>query len=591
LDVSKRAILRGRAAPQVRSELAAALSACRRALIALGLASALVNILYLTGSLYMLEVYDRVLPSRSIATLIGLSILVLALYGFQAVLDVLRGRILIRVGRSLGQSLSLRTYESIARLALHNPRQGDGLQPIRDLDQVRAFLSGTGPVALLDMPWLPLYIAVCFAFHTWMGVAALVGAVLLIGLTVLTEVFTREPTKAATALAAQRNALAESSYHNAEVLHAMGMAPQLGALWNEVNVKYLDAHQRASDVGGALGATSKVMRMVLQSAMLGIGALLVIQQQATAGVMIAASIIVARALAPVDLAIANWRNFVAFRQSWRRLNELLKVMPDGKAQLELPKPVSSLSVEGIRVVPPGGTRMVVQDVTFRLAKGSALGVVGPSACGKSSLARALVGVWQMAGGAVRLDEARIDQWPASALGRHIGYLPQDVELFSGTVAQNIARLESAPPSQAVIAAAMAAGVHEMILHLPEGYETEVGEAGASLSAGQQQRVALARALYGDPFLVVLDEPNSNLDSEGEEALTKAIAGVRARGGIAVVIAHRPSALASVDLVLVMVDGRVQFFGPRDEALAKLRRPATAAVVPLKVVSNPGEAAS
>jgi PrtD family type I secretion system ABC transporter len=592
LDVSKRAIFRARrAAPQARSELATALSACRRALIALGLASALVNILYLTGSLYMLEVYDRVLPSRSIATLIGLSILVLALYGFQAVLDVLRGRILIRVGRSLGQSLSLRTYESIARLALQNPRQGDGLQPIRDLDQVRAFLSGTGPVALLDMPWLPLYIAICFAFHTWMGVAALVGAVLLIGLTLLTEAFTHEPTNSATALAAQRNALAESSYDNAEVLHAMGMAPQLGALWNEVNVKYLDAHQSASDVGGALGAISKVMRMVLQSAMLGIGALLVIQQQATAGVMIAASIIVARALAPVDLAIANWRSFVAFRQSWWRLNELLKVMPDGKAQLELPKPVLSLSVEGVRVVPPGGTRMVVQDVTFRLAKGSALGIVGPSASGKSSLARVLVGAWQVAGGGVRLDEARLDQWPASALGRHIGYLPQDVELFSGTVAQNIARLESAPPSQAVIAAATAAGVHEMILHLPEGYETEVGEGGASLSAGQQQRIALARALYGEPFLVVLDEPNSNLDSEGEEALTKAIAGVRARGGIAVVIAHRPSALASVDLVLVMVDGRAQFFGPRDEALSTLRRPPSAPVVPLKVVSKSGEVAS
>jgi len=365
--VSKRAAFRaGRAAPQERSELAEALSACRRALIALGLAGALVNILYLTGSLYMLEVYDRVLPSRSIATLIGLSVLVLTLYGFQALLDVVRARILIRVARSLGQSLSARTYESIARLALHNPRQGDGLQPIRDLDQVRAFLSGSGPVALLDLPWLPFYIAVCFAFHTWLGVAALVGAIFLIGLTLLTEVFTKEPTKAATTLAAQRNALAESSYHNAEVLHAMGMAPQLGARWNEVNVKYLDAHQRASDVGGGLGAISKVMRMVLQSAMLGIGALLVIQQQATAGVMLAASIIAARALAPVDLAIANWRNFVAFRQSWRRLNELLKVMPDGQAQLELPKPVSSLSVEGIRVVPPGGTRMVVQDVTFRL---------------------------------------------------------------------------------------------------------------------------------------------------------------------------------------------------------------------------------
>ena len=495
------------------------------------------------------------------------------------------------MGRSLGQSLSLRTYEAIARLALHSRRQGDGLQPIRDLDQVRTFLSGTGPLAFLDMPWMPLYIGICFAFHVWMGVAALVGALLLVGLTLLTEMFTREPTTVATALATKRNALAESSHHNAEVLQAMGMAPQLGALWNEVNVKFLDAHQRATDVGGALGAISKIMRMTLQSAMLGIGAFLVIQQEATAGVIIAGSIIVARALAPVDLAIANWRSFVACRQSWRRLNELLKAMPEDSAQLALPKPVASFSVEAVSVVPPGDTRMVVQDVALRLVKGNALGVIGPSASGKSSLARALVGIWHPVRGAVRLDGATLDQWPASELGRHIGYLPQDVELFFGTVSQNIARLERAPDSNAVIAAAMAAGVHDMILRLPDGYETEVGEGGASLSAGQQQRIALARALYGNPFLVVLDEPNSNLDAEGEEALTKAIAGVRTRGGIAVVIAHRPSALASVDLVLVMMNGKAQMFGPRDEVLAKLRRPPWVTGGPLKVVSETGGAAS
>jgi ATP-binding cassette subfamily C protein len=569
-----------------------ALSACRHALIALGLASALVNVLYLTGSLYMLEVYDRVLPSRSIATLVGLSILALGLYGFQAILDVPRGRILIRVGRSLGQSLSLRSYQAVARLALNSRRQGDGLQPIRDLDQVRTFLSGTGPVAFLDLPWLPFYIGICFAFHVWMGVTALVGAILLVGLTLLTEMFTREPTKAATALATKRNALAEASYRNAEVLHAMGMAPQLGAHWSEVNVKFLETHQRATDVAGALGAISKIMRMTLQSAMLGIGALLVIQQEATAGVMIAASIIVARALAPVDLAIANWRGFVACRQSWRRLNELLKNMPADEAQLALPKPVSSFSAEGISVVPPGDTRIVVQDVGFRLAKGNALGVIGPSASGKSCLVRALVGIWHPVRGTVRVDGATLEQWSASALGGHIGYLPQDVELFSGSVSQNIARLAAAPDSKAVITAATAAGVHDMILRLPEGYETEVGEGGASLSAGQQQRIALARALYGDPFLVVLDEPNSNLDSEGEEALTKAIAGVCARGGIAIIVAHRPSALASVDLVLVMSNGKAQLFGPRDEVLAKLRRPpATAAPVPLKVVSESGGSAS
>jgi PrtD family type I secretion system ABC transporter len=293
----------------------------------------------------------------------------------------------------------------------------------------------------------------------------------------------------------------------------------------------------------------------------------------------------------VDLAIANWRGFVACRQSWGRLNELLKVLPQDSAQLALPKPVAGFAVEAVSVVPPGDTRVVVQDVGFRLAKGNALGIIGPSASGKSCLARALVGIWQPARGAVRIDGAALVQWPASELGRHIGYLPQDVELFFGTVSQNIARLEAAPDAKAVIAAATAAGVHDMILRLPDGYETEIGEGGASLSAGQQQRIALARALYGDPFLVVLDEPNSNLDSEGDEALTKAIVGVRARGGIAIVIAHRPSALASVDLVLVMVNGKVQFYGPRDEVLAKLRRPPAGPQVPLKVVSESGGVAS
>jgi ATP-binding cassette subfamily C protein len=368
------------------------------------------------------------------------------------------------------------------------------------------------------------------------------------------------------------------------------MGPQLGATWKGVNVKYLEAHQRAADVSGALGAVSKVMRMALQSGMLAIGALLVIHQEASAGVMIAGSILLARALAPVDLAIANWRGFVAFRQSWARLNALLKLIPAEDAQLALPKPASNLAVEGISVAPPGDKRIVVQDAAFRLGKGSALGVIGPSASGKSSLARALVGIWQPVKGTVRLDGASLDQWPASALGRHIGFLPQDVELFAGTVSQNIARLDARPDSRAVIAAATAAAVHDMILRLPEGYETQIGEDGASLSAGQRQRIGLARALYGDPFLVVLDEPNSNLDSEGDEALAKAIAGVRARGGIVVVIAHRPSTLASVDTVLLLVNGKVQLYGPRDEVVAKMRRP-PAAPPPLKVVGEPGGAGS
>jgi ATP-binding cassette subfamily C protein len=332
--------------------------------------------------------------------------------------------------------------------------------------------------------------------------------------------------------------------------------------------------------------------MLLQSAVLGVGAYLVILQEATAGVIIAGSILSARALAPVDLAIANWRGFVAFRQSWQRLNGLLARIPDDLEQMALPKPMASLSVELLSVVPPGDSRLVVQDVSFRIEKGNALGIVGPSASGKSCLSRALVGVWPPVRGTVRLDGASLGQWTPAALGAHIGYLPQDVELLSGTVAQNIGRFDAAAKPDDVIAAAKAAGVHEMVLRLPDGYDTEIGESGAVLSAGQRQRIALARALYGNPFLVVLDEPNSNLDGEGDEALTRAILSVRARGGIVIVVAHRPSALAGVDLIMEMRQGRAAAPERKDEFIKKRQRPASVApvVVPaagLRIVNDPG----
>jgi ATP-binding cassette, subfamily C, bacterial PrsD len=570
--------------------LIAALGSCRAAIIALAVASALINLLYLTGSVYMLEVYDRVLTSRSIPTLVGLSVLALVLYAFQGFLDLLRGRVLIRIGRFLGQSLSVRVYQTIARLALSTRTVGDGLQPLRDLDQIRGFLSGAGPVALLDLPWMPFYIAICFIFHVLLGVTALVGAIIIVAITVMTEFMTREPQKVTTELAGRRQALAEASRRNAEVLQAMGMGPQVAAIWGEVNNKFLDSYQRSSDVSSGFGAMSKVMRVTLQSAVLGVGAYLVIMQEATAGIIIAGSILAARALAPVDLAIANWRGFVAARQSWRRINELLARLPADDEQMELPKPVASLTVENLSLVPPADRRLVVQDVTFALEKGNGLGIVGPSAGGKSSLARALVGVWPAARGTVRIDGATLAQWSPTALGRHIGYLPQDVELLAGTVAQNIARFEPDAQPEAIIAAAKSAGVHDLILHLPEGYDTDIGESGMTLSAGQRQRVALARALYGEPFLVVLDEPNSNLDSEGEEALTQAIQGVRKRGGIVIVIAHRGNVLASVDKMMVLVGGRVQMFGPKDEVVAKLRRAPVAPAAAqsgLRVVNEPG----
>jgi ATP-binding cassette subfamily C protein len=576
--------------PHAGGELAGALASCRSAIGAIAVASAIINVLYLTGSFYMLEVYDRVLTSRSVPTLVGLSVLALVLLGFQGFLDLVRSRILVRIGRSLAQRLSSRVYQSIARLALLTRGAGDGLQPMRDLDQIRGFLSGPGPMALLDLPWMPFYLGICFLFHVWIGIAALIGAILLVTLTLLTEIYSREPTRVATIFAQQRNAMAEASRRNAEVVQAMGMVPQITMMWGHINQKYLDSQQRVSDVTGGFGALSKVFRMTLQSGVLGVGAYLVILQEASAGIIIAGSILSGRALAPVDLAIANWRGFIGFRQSWRRMNELFVRLPPEKEQMALPRPTANFAVESVSVTPPGDRRLIVQDVAFRLEKGNGLGIIGPSASGKSCLARVLVGVWQPVRGTIRLDGAALDQWSPTLRGRHVGYLPQDVELLAGTVAQNIARLDENPDSDLVIAAAKAAGVHELILRLPEGYETQIGESGAALSAGQRQRIALARALYGDPFLVILDEPNSNLDAEGEEALTQAILGVRARGGIVIVIAHRPSALAGVDLLMVMAGGRLQMLGPKEEVIAKMvRRPPPVPTSGLKVVTEPGGA--
>jgi PrtD family type I secretion system ABC transporter len=572
------------------NELRGSLSACRKAFLGVGLVSGMINLLYLTGSFFMLQIYDRVLPSRSVQTLVGLAILAATLYAFQGILDVIRGRIIVRIGAFLDENVSGRVYDTIIRLPLKTKTAGDGLQPLRDLDQLRGFLSGGGPLALFDLPWMPVYLGICFIFHVWIGVAALVGALILVALTISTELRTRGPMKEAIGFASQRNVLAEAARRNAEVLQAMGMATRSAGRWGEANAKYMNAQRRASDVAGGLGAISKVLRMLLQSAVLGIGAYLVIQQEATAGIIIASSILTSRALAPVELAIANWKGFVAARHGWRRLSELLHKLPREDESMALPQPRAQLSVENIAVNPPGEQKVILVDIAFALKAGQGLGIIGPTASGKSSLARALVGVWHPARGKVRLDGAALEQWSAEELGRHIGYLPQDVELFAGTIAENIARFEPDANPDSIIAAAKAANVHELILRLPDGYETEIGENGQALSAGQRQRLALARALYKDPFLVVLDEPNSNLDAEGETALTQAILGIRARGGIAVVVAHRPSALAGVDIVLVMGNGRAQSFGPKDEVMRKLRQPAQLAQPP-KVASSASGAAS
>lgn len=539
----------------------------------------------LTGSFFMLQVYDRVLPSRSIPTLIGLLVLAVLLYAFQGALDLVRTRISVRIGRFLEETLGLRVYDAVVRLPLKTRGDGDGLQPLRDIDQVRGFLSSGGPTALFDLPWMPLYLGICFYFHFWIGTVALVGAIVLIFFTVLTEIRTRGATKATSSFAMSRNALATEARRNAEVLRAMGMRHRAAARWREVNRNYMAANEAAADVASGLGGMSKVFRMILQSGVLAVGAYLVVHQESTAGIIIASSILTARALAPVELAIANWKGFVTARQAARRLDELLTLLPKEAEPMELPAPEQSFTVDRIHVVPPGVERPVLHDVSFSLTRGQGLGIIGPSGSGKSSLARALVGVWSPAYGKIRIDSAALDQWSPEALGRHLGYLPQDVELFDGSVAVNIARFDPEATPGAVLEAARAAGAHELILSFPEGYGTRIGEGGMALSAGQRQRIALARAFYGNPFLVVLDEPSSNLDSEGEAALTNAILGVRRRGGIVIVVTHRPKSLDGVDHVLVVAEGTAQAFGSKDEVLNRVLT--NSAPQPLRMAADRG----
>jgi len=549
-------------APEIRE----AWRACRASFGSVALFSAVVNVLMLTGSLYMLQIYDRVLTSRSISTLIGLSLIALAAYLVLGALDGLRSRMLARIGARFDEILSGRVFELVNTMSLKGARAADGMQPTRDLDQIRSFLSGLGPTALLDVPFMPLFFAGCFILHPLLGWLAVAGGIVIIAFTLVTEARTREPTKALTTSLSERQSLLESSRRNAEAVRALGMQGTFAERFATVHARHVTDGLRLSDVGGGIGAAAKVFRTILQSAGLGLGAYLAIQGELSGGAMIASSILMSRALAPIEIAVAHWRGFMAARQGYRRLNHLLAAVPPAKPRLALPPPQSSLAVQGLVVGAPGGGRPIVQGASFELKAGQALGLIGPSASGKSSLARALVGVWPIVHGEARLDGATLDQWQPDDLGQHIGYLPQDVELFDGTVAENIARFRMDASPEAVIAAAQAAGVHDMILQLPEGYETRIGEGGAALSGGQRQRVALARALFGNPFLVVLDEPNSSLDGAGDEALNKAIQSVRERRGIVIVITHRPSALAQVDLVAIMEQGRIKAFGPRDKVV-------------------------
>lgn len=575
-------------ARQQGSELAAAIKSCRSAFIAIALFSGVLNVLMLSSSIYMLEIYDRVLPSRSVPTLIGLSLLVAILYAGQGVLDFIRGRILVRIGGALDEALGARVYSSVLKLPLKLGRGGDNMQPVRDLDSVRAFMSGSGPTALFDLPWLPLYLAIIFMFHVILGLTALVGAIVLVLLTVYAERLTRKPVTSGTQTGIVRNGLTLAGNRNAEVIAALGMGGRMAAKWEAANRDYLAEQRSVSDIAGGFGAVSKVLRMLLQSAMLGVGAWLVIEQQATAGIIITASILSGRALAPVDLVIANWKGFLTARQGWQRLTRMLAAMPADAQPMALPMPGRHVFMQIVSIAAPGTQRLLVHEASFALEAGHAVGIIGPSGSGKSTLVRALVGAWPLAAGRVRLDGADLDQWSPEDRGRFVGYLPQDVELFAGTIAENIARFEPDADPALVIGAAKAAGAHDLIVGFRDGYETQIGELGEAVSAGQRQRIALARALYRDPFLVVLDEPNSNLDAEGEQALFQAIVSVRQRGGIVVLVAHRPSALGTVDFILAMNQGRVQAFGLKDEVFAKLfprPQPAVAGVPRLRLATE------
>lgn len=558
----------------------------------IGVFSGVINLLALTGSFYMLQIYDRVLPSRSIPTLVGLSILMGILYIGNGLLEFFRVRVMSRVGMRIDNDIRQKVFEAVRLLPLKTRASSDGLQAVRDLDQIRSFFSGIGPATLFDLPWIPVYLALVFFLHPLLGLFSLCGGLLLISLTLLTEFQTRKSIMSASASGAKRLAFGEEARRNAEVIHAMGLGERMAQRWERLNDSYLADQTAAADAASGLGTVSKIMRFFLQSGILGLGAYLAIQGQVSAGAIIAASIIMSRSLAPIETAIAHWRSFVAARLAHRRLTDLFNSFnyENLGSMVALPAPRSTLTVHKLSVIPPGEQRPVIVGVSFTVSAGDGLGIIGPSASGKSTLARAILGIWKpmLMGGSVRLDGATLDQWTPETLGRHIGYLPQDVALFEGSIGDNIARFDPDAKSEDIVAAAKTAGVHDMIVQLPCGYQTAVGEGGAGLSAGQRQRIALARALYGDPFLVVLDEPNSNLDAAGDAALTEAIKSVRGRGGIAIVIAHRPSALAAVDQVLAIARGQVQSFGPKAEVLAKISQqaPRPAEASPIRAEHSP-----
>ena len=552
---------------KVSSEVRQAFTACGSAVMATAVFSFFLNLLMLVVPLYMLQVFDRVLSSRSEATLLMLTIIAGFMLLILGVLEIVRARVLVRTGVKFEGLLQDRVFAAVFERSLGAPG-ATRAQALQDLDTIRQFLTGAGLFAFLDAPWAPIFITVIFLLHPWLGTAALIGALVLLALALANEALTKRPLRIASEQAIKANNFAEASLDNAEVLKAMGMLGGIRRRWYEHRLAAVAHQARASDRAGVVLASTKFFRLYLQILILGIGAYLAMQQQITPGAMIAASILLGRALAPVELAVSNWRGFVGARSALARLKALLAEVPAASTNMNLPKPEGRVEFEQVIAIAPGGdaTSPILKGVSFQLMPGEVLGVIGPTAAGKSSLARLLVGVWPTLRGSVRLDGVDVYEWSRSDLGKHIGYQPQDVALFDGTIAENIARFGEVD-SDAVVSAARQAQVHELILRLPQGYDTRVGADGHVLSGGQCQRVGLARALYGDPVLVVLDEPNANLDQPGEQALLATIAELKQAGRTLVIIAHRPSILVSADCILYLNDGVVGTLAPRDEVIA------------------------
>lgn len=553
------------------NELREAVAALRGPLLYVAGLSAVLNILTLGGSIYMMLVYDSVLPSRSIPTLIGLLVLVLAVYGFQMAFEGFRSRMLNDIATSFDQRMTARVQDAafVARLrAIGQPSAATSA--MRDLDTIRVFLSGPGPGAFIDAPWILLFLLVLGILHIWLAIAALAGAAIMAGLTFLTHRASAIPTKRSARTGIARQLVSDERFRHAEVVQVLGMSGRLHERWEATNREFLAAQDEVARASSTYGGLSRTFRMALQSIILSVGALLVIEDKASGGVIFASSILSARALAPIDQIIAQWRNFAAARDSWIRLTNLLNVVPPPSQPLTvLPRPDSTLQIESLIVAPPGRQTPTLQGVSFTLEAGDVLGVIGASGSGKSTLVRALVGAWRPLRGAVRLDGATFEQYSHEQLGHYLGYLPQSVELMSGTIGENIARFDPKHDSNLIVAAAAKAGVHDLIVSMPKGYETQIGADGEQLSGGQRQRIGLARALYGDPFLVVLDEPNASLDTAGEAALESSIKEVQERGGIVVVVAHRGAVISRVNKILLLAEGTPRLYGPRDAVLAQM----------------------